>query len=111
MTTEKELIEDTPRTNECEAISYGYHDGFAFRFARQLERELNELQRKYDNHVDVCRGCNLKVRDAAYRSTFDQWYLRRVGISLEVAKRAGVTDLSLLEEAFNHSVTTTDHVI
>jgi hypothetical protein len=48
MTTEKESIEDTPRTNECEAISYGYHDGFAFRFARQLERELNELQRKYD---------------------------------------------------------------
>jgi hypothetical protein len=62
MTTAKESIEDTPRTNECEAIAYGYHDGFAFRFARQLERELNELQRIYDNHVDVCRGCNLMVR-------------------------------------------------
>jgi hypothetical protein len=34
-------------------------------------------------------------------NSFDEWFQQKVGISLEEAKRQGVTDLSLLEEAWN----------
>lgn len=36
---------------------------------------------------------------------FEQWYFNNVGVTLDHAKRAGVTDLDLLERAFNaHSL-------
>ena len=37
--------------------------------------------------------------------TFADWYKFKTGVTLEQAKRAGVYDLGLLEEAFNFSNT------
>jgi hypothetical protein len=34
-------------------------------------------------------------------ATFAEWYESKIGITLEQAKRAGVYDLALLEDAFN----------
>jgi len=34
-------------------------------------------------------------------TTFAEWYESKIGVTLEQAKRAGVYDLALLEDAFN----------
>jgi len=43
------------------------------------------------------------MTDPQQTMTFAEWYKIKVGVPLEQAKRAGVYDLALLEEAFNFS--------
>ena len=53
--------------------------------------------------VDDSGKCHRCGTNGITRSvtTFAEWYESKIGITLEQAKRAGVYDLALLEEAFN----------
>jgi hypothetical protein len=47
-----------------------------------------------------CHRCGTKGITRSV-TTFAEWYESKIGVTLEQAKRAGVYDLALLEEAFN----------
>ena len=63
-------IDDTPRTNEREAMSYGLHEGWGLALARQLERELNAANETLSRYLQSPEGRNIMAaqqRDTANR--------------------------------------------
>jgi len=59
-------VEDTPRTNEREAMSYGLHEGWGLALARQLERELNAATAENNRLMDVIKRARTEFfRDGA----------------------------------------------
>jgi hypothetical protein len=67
--------------------------------------ENDEMGRKLIEHGAMCYfNAATELEEAINQiqaTTFAEWYEARVGITLEQAKREGVYDLTLLEEAFN----------
>ena len=54
----------------------------------------------YVDEYGKCHRCGTKGITRQV-TTFAEWYESKIGMTLEQAKRAGVYDLALLEEAFN----------
>jgi hypothetical protein len=54
----------------------------------------------YVDNTGKCHRCGTKGITRQV-TTFAEWYESKVGVTLEHAKRAGVYDLALLEDAFN----------
>ena len=54
----------------------------------------------YVDDSGKCHRCGTKGITRRV-TTFAEWYESKIGLTLEQAKRAGVYDLALLEEAFN----------
>jgi hypothetical protein len=54
----------------------------------------------YVDDAGKCHRCGTKGI-TRQTTNFAEWYEAKIGVTLEQAKRAGVYDLALLEEAFN----------